>query len=100
MSYASGTNRNLAGGTVTVVEGELRIASGGSITNAGTQASAVSDVAVTYSSNDPSITPNGAVTIADGSTPTVNELLEYCVELSAQVNALTDALQGAGLMAS
>lgn len=36
---------------------------------------------LTYSANDPGITPDGAVTIADGSTPTVAELLEFCEEI-------------------
>lgn len=38
-------------------------------------------LAITYTSNDPGITPDGAVTIADGSTPTVAELLELCEEI-------------------
>lgn len=100
MSYASGTNRNLAGGDVTVIEGELRIASGGSITAAGTQASNVAEVAITYSSNDPSITPNGAVTVADGSAATVAELLELIVELKANQDAMIQAMEGAGILAS
>lgn len=32
-------------------------------------------------------TPNGSVTIANAATPTVTELLEYCVELEAKVEA-------------
>lgn len=36
---------------------------------------------LTYTTNDPTITPDGAVTIADGSTPTVAELLEFCEEI-------------------
>lgn len=36
---------------------------------------------ITYSSNNPSITPDAAVTIADGSAPSVGELLEFCEEL-------------------
>lgn len=38
-------------------------------------------------------TANGSVTIADASTPTVAELLEFCVELQAKVAAITAALQ-------
>lgn len=32
-------------------------------------------------------TPDGTVTIADATTPTVVELLEYCTELKAQLDA-------------
>ncbi len=46
------------------------------------------DIAVTYTTNDPGITPDGAITIADGSTPTVDELLEFCEELNAAIAAL------------
>ena len=50
------------------------------------------DLAVTYTTNDPSITPNSAITIADGSVPTNNELLEFCEELKAMAHAANDAL--------
>jgi len=56
-------------------------------------------VAITYTANDPSITPDGAVTVADGSTPTVSELLELAEEALAQsstnataINACKDAI--------
>lgn len=42
-------------------------------------------------------TPNGSVTIADAATPTVTELLEYCVELEAKTEALIAALTAQGL---
>ena len=67
---------------------------------AGTQASNITGVAITYTTNDPSITPNGAITIADGSSPTVAELLEFCVELKDQIDDLVAALEGAGVAAS
>lgn len=79
---------------------ELVIGSGGKITAAGTQASNVAGVAITYSANDPSITPDGAVTVADGSTPTVDELLELCEEIIAKQNAIIAALEGVGILAS
>lgn len=88
------------GGAKTVIGGELQIASGGSITAAGTQAAAIADIAITYSSNDPEITPNGAVTVADGDAATVVELLELCEEIIANQNAIIDALQGAGILAT
>jgi hypothetical protein len=42
---------------------------------------------------------NGSVTVAAATTPTVNELLEYCQELNAKVNALRSALTAAGITA-
>lgn len=64
-------------------------------------------VVPTFTANDPEITANGAVTIADGDTPTVVELLEFCVELNAQLakvkvdNAgMLAALKAHGLVAS
>lgn len=88
------------GGEVTVIGGELRIESGAAITNGGTQASAIADITLVYTSNDPNITPDGTVTIADGSTPTVDELLEYCEELEVKVEGILAALRGAGIIAS
>lgn len=35
-------------------------------------------------------TANGAVTIANAATPTVAELLEFCVELKAQIDVLSN----------
>ena len=64
------------------------------------EAALISDIAITYTSNDPSITPDGAVTVADGSTPTVAELLELCEEIIANQNAIIDALQARGIVAS
>jgi len=57
-----------------------------------TDAEAASSIGITYSSNDPSIVPDGAITIADGSTPTVAELLEFCEELNAALEALRVAV--------
>lgn len=99
MSYNT-SNYTEQGGAKTVIGGELQIASGGSITAAGSQAAVIADIAITYSSNDPSITPNGAVTVADGSAATVAELLELCEEIIAKQNAIIDALQGAGIVAT
>jgi hypothetical protein len=45
-------------------------------------------------------TANNAVTIADATTPTVAELLEYCVELETKVEAILTALRNLGLVAS
>ena len=66
----------------------------------GAQGAAVADTAITYTANDPSITPNNAVTIADGSAPTVSELLELCVELKNQIETLKGRLEAHGLIAA
>jgi hypothetical protein len=75
MSY-NASNYTEQGGAVTVIGGELRIASGATITAAGTQASYVADVATTgvYADDDDAIV--------------------------AAINALKDALVGAGIMAA
>lgn len=51
----------------------------------------IADIAVTVTSGSEP-TPNGAITIANSATPTVVELLEYCRELRAKVEALADAI--------
>ena len=45
-------------------------------------------------------TPNGSVTIADATTPTVTELLEYCVELESKLEAALAHLRTLGLIAT
>jgi len=45
-------------------------------------------------------TPDGSVTIADAATPTVTELLEYCVELEAKLEAALGHLRTLGLIAT
>ena len=77
--------------------GELYVAG---VQVAGAQATNIADLAVVFSSNDPSITPDSSVTISNGSTPTVAELQEFCVELNAKVSAIIAALEGAGISAS
>lgn len=64
------------------------------------QAAAKSDLTITYTAANPSITANGAVTVANGGTPTVAELLEFCEELKSQTNTILAALRGAGIMAT
>lgn len=64
------------------------------------QGAAVADTAITYTANDPSITPDNAVTIADGSAPTVSELLELSVELKNQIETLKARLEAHGLIAT
>ena len=45
-------------------------------------------------------TADGTVTIANASTPTVSELLEYCVELEAKLEAALGRLRDLGLIAT
>lgn len=53
----------------------------------GTVNSGVAPVSVTYTTGS-GPTANGSVTIANAATPTVTELLEFCVELNAKITAL------------
>ena len=61
-------------------------------------AGSIADLGLTYTANDPSITPDGSVTIADGSAPTDAELLEFLEELQAKQIAIITALENAGLL--
>jgi len=63
------------------------------------QAAKIADLTTTATSGS-FPTPNGSVTVANASTPTVTELQEFCVELNAKINAIIDALEGAGISAS
>ena len=45
-------------------------------------------------------TANGVVTIANAATPTVTELLEYCVELEAKLENLLGKLRTVGIIAT
>lgn len=51
-------------------------------------ATTTDDIAITWTTGNPSITPDGAITIADGADPTVVELQHFCVELNAKVETL------------
>lgn len=64
------------------------------------QQSAIADYTFTYTTDDPGITAGDSVTIADGDTPTVAELLEMGEDLAAKVNAILAALRAHGLIAS
>lgn len=57
----------------------------------GTGIDSAQPIQITWTAANPNITPNGAVTIANGGTPTVLELQEFCVELNAKLNALLTA---------
>lgn len=72
---------NEAGTSVTATAANSKIAA----------AAAVAAITVTPTSGSLP-TANGAVTIANTATPTVVELLEYCTELNAKINAIRAAL--------
>jgi hypothetical protein len=63
------------------------------------QPAAVANLTVTATSGSLPAA-NGAVTIANASTPTVAELLEYCVELEAKLEDLLGKLRTIGLIAT
>jgi len=62
------------------------------------QPSAVADLTTTFTEN--AVTANGSVTIANGNSPTVSEVLEYCVELEAKLEALLSRVRDLGLIAT
>ncbi len=97
---ANTLNYTEQGGAVTVIGGELRMAAGGKISAAGTQATHLADVAITWTSNAPSFTADDAVTISNGTVPTVAELLQLSLELNAKISAILNALEGAGIVAA
>ena len=66
---------------------------------AAAQPSAIADLSVAASTGTLP-TANGSVTIADASSATNNELLEYCVELEAKLESALAALRTLGLIAT
>ncbi len=84
MSYNS-DNYEKQGGAELVIGGELNIASGGTITAAGTQASTIADLKVDYTTGD---LDNEAKTITAFNTT------------NAAINSIIAALKGAGIIAS
>ena len=67
----------------------------------GAQQTKVADLTVVYTTDDPGITPNGTLTIADGDAATVTraEYNELAEEVAAKINAILDVLEAHGLMA-
>ena len=58
----------------------------------------LADLSITYTTDDPGLTTGDALTVADGDTPTVAELLQGVHDLQAKVNAVIDILEAHGLM--
>jgi hypothetical protein len=89
-----------AGTAVDATAAELNLLSGaGAVVASGTQGSTVTAVGITISSNDPSITANGSLTIADGDSISNDEIIEAIIELNAKVTALSAALDAFGITA-
>jgi hypothetical protein len=63
------------------------------------QPAAVANLTVTASSGTLP-TPDGSVTISDAASPTVSELLEYCVEVETKLEAALARLRELGLIAT
>jgi hypothetical protein len=64
---------------------------------AGTAPAASTPVAVTYTAAADSYSAGGALTIANGGTPTVVELLHYIKELQRQITAIQTKLTARGV---
>jgi hypothetical protein len=64
--------------------------------------SAIADFTVAYTTDDPGITPNGTLTIADGDSATVTraEYNELAEEVAAKLNAILAALRASGVIPS
>jgi len=58
----------------------------------------IADLSITYTTDDPGLTAGAALTVADGDTPTVAELLQGVHNINAKVNAILDILEAHGLM--
>ncbi len=83
---------------------DVKIASGhtlkvNNISVVGAQQTAVTPIAITWSANTPATyaSPTGALTISDGSVPTVVELVKYCNELRKNIVDLQAVLHAHGL---
>lgn len=63
------------------------------------QQTLIADYTFTYTTDDPGLTAGDALTVADGDTPTVAELLQGVHDLAAKVNGILDILEAHGLMA-
>jgi hypothetical protein len=63
------------------------------------QPAAVADITTTATAGTLP-TPDGSVTVADADAPTNAELLEYCVELEAKLEAALGHLRTLGLIAT
>jgi hypothetical protein len=64
----------------------------------GASAAAIADLAVTYTTDNPNITSNGTIAIADGDA--VAGVAEVAEEVKTKINAILAALRSAGIIQS
>ena len=105
-SSASQTKRTTVGEIVGIINGDVDVATDGTATvsglfgsGGGGQPAAIANITTTATSGSLP-TANGSVTIANAASPTVAELLEYCVELEAKLEAALAALRTVGVIAT
>lgn len=65
----------------------------------GAQQSNVADLTIVYTTDDPGITPDSSITIADGDLFPAAEGIAALEEVVAKINAILDVLEAHGLMA-
>ena len=93
------TGNTLVKATLTAGTGISVTNGSGTITLAIDPDTAIADVTTTATTGTLP-TADGSVTIADAAAPTVDELLEYCVELEAKLEATLAALRTVGVIAT
>jgi hypothetical protein len=93
------TGNTLSKATLTAGTGIAVTNGSGAITLAINSTSAIADI-TTAATAGSLPTADGSVTIADAAAPTVTELLEYCVELEAKLEAALAALRTVGVIAT
>ena len=93
------TGNTLVKATLTAGTGISVTNGSGTITLAIDSATAIADITTTATTGTLP-TADGSVTIADAAAPTVDELLEYCVELEAKLEAALAALRTVGVIAT
>jgi uncharacterized Zn ribbon protein len=93
------TGNTLAKATITAGTGIVVTNGSGAITLAIDSDTAIADITTTATTGTLP-TPDGTVTIADAAAPTVDELLEYCVELEAKLETALAALRTVGVIAT
>ena len=93
------TGNTLAKATLTAGTGIAITNGSGTITLAIDSDTAITDITTTATTGTLP-TADGSVTIADAASPTNAELLEYCVELEAKLEAALAALRTVGVIAT
>lgn len=62
--------------------------------------STIADLTVTFTTDNPNITANSAITIADGDNISAANTVEAIVELATKVNTILAAMRAAGIIPS